>query len=310
MTGATARARRRDYFVFGLAVRSELELPELLPVGQVPAPDVMLRYGCVDSDIFQPGLHEIGTALLLVVPNVGRFRIEGGFEVVVEPVAGVPAQNVRLYLLGSAFGALLHQRGLLPLHANAVEIGGKAVAFMGKSGAGKSTLACWFHDRGFRVLSDDVCVVEFDSDERPQVRPGLGRLRLWREFLDATGRDVADHPRSFIDDNAPDKYDVALAEPLPPETRLPLGAIYLLERGDESRVEPIEGVAAVEAAFANTYRGAFVERTRTSRDHWSASLKLVSGSPMFRVERRWGLEHLAVESTRLLKHAEETLGSG
>ena len=84
-------------------------------------------------------------------------------EIVAEPRQGVPDSNVRLFLLGSAMGALLHQRGLLPLHTNAVEVGGRAFAFMGKSGAGKSTLAAWFHDRGFRIVADDVCVVGFDD---------------------------------------------------------------------------------------------------------------------------------------------------
>ena len=41
---------------------------------------------------------------------------------------GASSRNVRVFLLGSAFGALLHQRGLLPLHANAVEVDGRAVA--------------------------------------------------------------------------------------------------------------------------------------------------------------------------------------
>ena len=76
----------------------------------------------------------------------------------------VPDANIRLYLLGSAMGVLLHQRGLLPLHANAVEIDGKAFAFMGASGSGKSTLAAWFHDHGYRIIADDVCAVRFETE--------------------------------------------------------------------------------------------------------------------------------------------------
>ena len=48
-------------------------------------------------------------------PKVGRYRIEAGNRITVESEPGVPERNVRLFLLGSAFGVLLHQRGLLPV---------------------------------------------------------------------------------------------------------------------------------------------------------------------------------------------------
>ena len=78
---------------------------------------------------------------------------------------------------------ILHQRSLLPLHANAMVVEGRAIGFMGHPGAGKSTLAAWFHDRGFDVLADDVCVVTPGPDGRPLAHPGIPRLRLWREAL-------------------------------------------------------------------------------------------------------------------------------
>src|SRR5258708_39789946 len=82
-------------------------------------------------------------------------------------------------------GAIFHQRGLLPLHANAIEVGGQAVAFVGPSGAGKSTLAAYFRDRGYRVLCDDVWVVSFGSDGEPLAWPGVPRVKLWGDALAA-----------------------------------------------------------------------------------------------------------------------------
>ena len=175
MTSPEAAVETFDYSLFGLSVRSEIPLPELFPAEIECEPDVAIRVGTINSDERAPGLHELGDGLLFVATDAGRYRIAGGREIIIEPNAGAPDRNVRLFLLGSAFGALLHQRGLLPLHANAVEIDGKAVAFMGPSGAGKSTLAAWFHDRGHRVIADDVCVVGLDTDGRPYAAPGLPR---------------------------------------------------------------------------------------------------------------------------------------
>ena len=129
----------------------------------------------------------------------------------------MPERNVRLFLLGSAFGVLLHQRGLLPLHANAIEIDGRAVAFMGPSGAGKSTLAAWFHDRAFRVIADNVCAISRNSEGRRQAAPGLPRLRLWAEALELMGRSSHALNRSFVDDDD-EKFDV----PMDPASRSPI----------------------------------------------------------------------------------------
>jgi len=67
---------------------------------------------------------------------------------------------VRLYLLGSAWGALCYQRDLLVLHASAVRVDGRAVAFCGRPGMGKSTLAAWLAESGHALVSDDLARFE------------------------------------------------------------------------------------------------------------------------------------------------------
>jgi hypothetical protein len=294
-----------NYSVFGLHVRSELRLPELLEAQASARPHVTIRIGKTpEPPAAGLGPHQVNGGLLLVIDRVGSYFVQGGTTVLVEPQAGVPDANIRLFLLGSAMGALLHQRGLLPLHANAVMVGQRAFAFMGPSGAGKSTLAAGFHDRGFRIVADDVCVIGFAADGRPHVRPGISRLRLWREALDATGRDVAAYERSFFGEDAPDKYDVPLARPCVTDEAIPLAAIYLLERSEKLKIELLTGIAAVEAICANTYRGAFVPKTGNSRDHWSACVQVVRSTPIFRAGRRWGLDDLGTQFAELLEHVE------
>jgi len=294
-----------DYSLFGLHIRSELRLPELVEVKSSSPPQVIVRFGKAPAaPAPRAGMHLTEGGLLLMIDEVGRYFVKDGSEIIVEPKPGVPEANIRLFLLGSAMGALLHQRGLLPLHANAVEVGDRAFAFMGASGAGKSTLAAWFNDRGFRIVADDVCVVGFANDGRPQVCPGVGRLRLWREVLDATGRDVAAYQRSFFGEDAPDKYDVPLTRASVTDAAIPLAAVYLLERSEGLEIEPLSGVAAAEAVFANTYRGAFVPLTGNSHDHWSACVQLVRSTPIFRAGRRWGFDDLTEQYAGLLEHAE------
>lgn len=291
------------YRIFGLNVASELPLalPAAAAQDQV---DVEVSFGAVEpvpEGTVGYAVSPLGT--VLAVEKVARYRVSGGRKVVIDPAPAVSERNLRLFLLGSAFGALLHQRGLLPLHANAIDLGGRAVAFSGHSGAGKSTLAAWFHDRGHAILSDDVCVISADPERGALAFPGIPRLRLWREALEASGRRAGEYERSFDDQ---DKFDVPTRseDTLEP---VPLAAVYLLEKcgeGECAGIEPIRGAAAVDVLVSNTYRGAYVPKAGKTSEHFAACVKLAQRVPVFRARRSWGFEEFEQQALRLLEHAE------
>jgi hypothetical protein len=290
------------YGVFGLRLRSEIPLPELFPAHGPGEADVVIRYGRVEGEYALTP-----EAIRLVIPKVASYQITGGREILIDPVPGCSERNIRLFLLGSALGGILHQRGLLPLHANAIEIEGRAVAFMGHSGAGKSTMAAWFLDRGYRVLADDVCVVTMDEAGQPLAHRGIPRLRLWREAIEVSGRTVEDYELSFDD---MDKYNVPT--PRPEDTRpLPLDHVYLLRKaeGGEAGVQRLVGVEAVDALVANTYRGGYVGRIGATRQHLASCLDLVRKVPVFAATRVWGFADFDEQATALEAHAREQIAA-
>ena len=266
----------RRYRLFGLTVDSAIDLPELpAQTRHDEKPDFTIAVGPVDA----------GRGFVLDIPDVARFGIVEGRSIVVEPAPGARAGDIRLFLLGSAMGALLHQRGLLPLHANAVALDGRAAAFMGRSGAGKSTLAAWFHDRGERILADDVCVIE-TGGEGALAFPGLPRLRLWEDALEASGRQAADHQLSFhLASDPRRKFDVPVRPDAHADRPLPLAALYLLEEGPELAITRMSGSAAVEALSANTYRGGLVATLGDSAAHVAACVAIARSVPMFLFRR-------------------------
>lgn len=292
------------YRLFGLDLRSEIDLAGLAPPVDAVAADVEIGFGSVPAEDPVPGYSAIPEGTLLSVTKVGRYLIRDGRQIVIDPAPGASERNLRLFLLGSAIGALLHQRGLLPLHANAIDLGGRAVAFSGHSGAGKSTIAAWFHDRGHKILADDVCVIGFDDAGRALAYPGIPRLRLWREALEASGRDAGAYDRSFDDI---DKYDV----PTGTDSRLeplPLAAIYLLRRTDEDQagdaaIDRLTGVDAVETLMSNTYRGGYLKTIGRTGEHLAACLRVARAVPVFRARRLWGFERFDEQARRLRDHA-------
>jgi hypothetical protein len=292
------------YSVFGLIFRSEFPFGKSFQQVQPTRPaDVEIRLGRIDLPAADcSGYSTTAAGTLLTVPKVGRFLVRSGNEILVDPEPTGSERNVRIFLLGSAIGALLHQRGLLPLHANAIDLGSRAVAFCGHSGAGKSTIAAWFHDRGYPILADDVCVIGFDEAGRAFAYPGIPRLRLWRDALEASGRDAGAYDRSFDD---MDKYDVP-TEIGSTQEPLPLAAIYLLRKageGGNAAIERLVGIDAVETLMSNTYRGGYLRTIGRTAEHLAACLRLVRAVPVFRAERLWGFEQFDEQARQLHDHA-------
>ncbi|MEJ1968579.1 MAG: hypothetical protein WDN03_08115 [Rhizomicrobium sp.] len=155
---------------------SELPLPGAIPVAalsesgaevtvrrvrEIPAmrlPQTLGPNWAIDGDRFY-----------LRVPRVANFLITAGNDIAMQVEAGVAESDAIVFLLGTAFGVLLYQRGRIVLHASAVQVGGSAVLFCGKSGAGKSTIAAVLNKRGYALVTDDVCCIDFDTEGRPVV---------------------------------------------------------------------------------------------------------------------------------------------
>jgi hypothetical protein len=287
---------RRCYQLFGLRIASDLDLPELFDACKGPV-DVVIRAGRVaPPESNDTGCSRGDDGVTIEVPGVARFHIREGKLIIVDAAPGADPRNVRIFLLGTASGVLIHQRGLLPLHANAIEAGAGAVAFCGESGAGKSTLAAWFHDRGARVVADDVCVIGLGEKGEGLVMPGLPRFRLWREALERSGRRVDGHLRSFAGQASYDKYDVPIASEGSVDEPLRLRAVFLLSRGTEFGIQRLQGLVAAEALFANTYRGAYVSAAGATKRHYLACVSLLKTTPIFEAARTWNLERFDDEA--------------
>ena len=173
--------------------------------------------------------------LRLTVDDIGRFRITDGVRIAWHRQhSGVSDQDISTFLLGSAVGALLIQRGIFVLHGNALEKDGKAIVCMGHSGAGKSTLAYGLMQQGWRLLADDLVAVNPDG----LVLPGIPRIKLWHDATKAFGLDPADLPPIR---QGMHKY-LLMGEALQRADRpVPLQALYLIHQRRHDSAGPDQG---------------------------------------------------------------------
>ncbi|CAA7615400.1 HPr kinase [Candidatus Terasakiella magnetica] len=280
----------------GLRVVSDFPLPELPPwVGDDRPADMVIRRGKVPSAlpdlVRQTPFAQFaadGTARFEIA-DVGAFLIRGGCEVVLAPRLPDDAPDIGLFLLGSVFGFLCHQRGLLPLHASCVEVDGRAIAFAGPSGVGKSTLAAALLAQGWRLLSDDVTVVDLG---RALVLPSFPRQKLWQDSLEALALSPGRRLRSGM---TMEKFEV-WQEAGFRDHPLKLAAVCHVVEERLSGRPPLTrhgGLAALALVRSAIYRRAAGEALAGGDGIFTAAAALAANVPQFGLCRPMGFDRLA-----------------
>lgn len=244
---------RRFYKAYGLTIRSDVALPELEPT-EPAAADVLITVGPIDFP--KPSI-EAGTAFrfeseqqYLAWQAVGAFLITDACQIDVEPAPGVDDQLIAFPLLGPVMALLLHQRGLLVLHASAIAVGGKSAIFMGDKGAGKSTTAGAMIRAGHGLLTDDVVALDLAGSDEPAIVPGFPQLKLAADAAAAIPIRQAElrpqvHP-------AIDKTQHRLFGGFSRD-KVPATRIYILERGERAAISPLPAVGALSAIIRFSY---------------------------------------------------------
>ena len=276
------------YDAFGLHIASEIECPQLRASETGTAfPDLVVCRGAVPNELedaqVRESIYQIsGEHFLLNIARVGRYLVSEGRAITVEPDPAADERDVRLFLLGSAMGTLLHQRGVWPLHGSAVASERKAIIFVGASGCGKSTLAGAFHQRGFRVLSDDICAITTGENGVAQVWPAYPRLSLWGDSVARLGSNPGDHQRAH---SAHEKYEIPVQYFTPGPVAV--AAVYSLYTSDQEGLclTPLKGFAKARELTANTYRLPFLTGMRRGQQHFWQALALAQQARVVSVTR-------------------------
>lgn len=275
--------------VYGLTVATWIPFPELDSAPADAPVDAVFRLGEVPSELSSVRFsgacfHAAPGRLLAWIGGVARYLAADGREIVVQSEAGAIESDLRALLLCSPMGGLLHQRGLLPLHASVIATPRGAVAFMGNSGRGKSTLAAHFRQRGFKVLADDIAVVTFDAAGRPLVQPGLPQFKLWPHSVTELGEltDALPRLRPTMEKRTLEFTDSFCREPMP------LHRVYALEADNQSpgiRLEPQPVLDRVRLLLEHTYRAQYLPGLGLQKEHFKSLSRVAAAVPVIRSRR-------------------------
>lgn len=171
------------YSAYGLILVSTLPFPELL-AGEGKA-DIHIDINQLECTAPRDNSPILCTNVApnraqLIWGGVGDLLIEDGQRITVVPSPDADQDALRLFVLGAGLGVLLHQRGMLVLHASAVVIDAQVIGFIGAKGWGKSTMVATLHQRGHTLISDELLVIRFDDQGQPWVIPGSPQINYGR----------------------------------------------------------------------------------------------------------------------------------
>lgn len=267
-----------SFTAYGLTIESEIRLPELEP--SRAEPDVTVRLRDVpespDEPVVDGRLYRLSRGHYVAFEGVGSIFAKDGQTLIVDPADDIPTEILRWLVLGRGFRMLLYQRGYVVLHASAVNVDGRAVAFVGDSGQGKSTTAASFYAEGYTVLTDDVTPVD---PETAEVLPGFQQVKLDREAAEKVDASLTPNSESNLTRQyyvAPSSFD---------DESVPLRRIYLLADGSETRIEslpPSERPFHLMSASTLDYRSPDEEGVES---HLDECARLGSNVPVKRLER-------------------------
>lgn len=287
-----------SYFVHGFTLQSEIECPELLP-GSGGWPDVRVSYGSLGNSIPEEQhpsrISRVGNRqLFLNIKGVAKFLVRDGCEIVVDPAPDAENRMIRLFLLGSALGCVVHQRGLLPLHANAFVHDGQAVLVLAHSGTGKSTLAAAMRNKGCTILADDVCAVRAMPGETPLVYAGVPQIKLWKDAAEHLGEDIGAMQQVLRNE---EKYALPVSAPYC-DGPAPIKALYILNAGKCGTLEIVDmtQIEKVDELRNHTYRKGMVAKLGIEAENLKSCALLARSVPMRRIRRpkdRFLLDELA-----------------
>jgi hypothetical protein len=266
---------------FGYAIQSSLPLVYLRPgsgmpmhvsergdLAQRPAEAPLLEWLPRPDHPYRASLYAAGDGYLLWTEHLGTMEIDPmASSIILSPTQDPARREAGLW--GIPLALCFAQRGDLPLHAAAVDVGGSAILLAAPGCWGKTTLAAAFLQAGYRILSEDISC--YRQSPTPTLLPGPAMLRVRRDGYERgrfAGTQVVaeDEQRVYLAVDAARRGDgapvpvsaivflrsaasgVTLARVAPADAMRDLWALSFRLPTDADRVRCFEGIATLASS--------------------------------------------------------------
>ena len=309
----------KRYRLYGLDLVSDFPFSHPLPelAGEPAAGraevrfDLLPRGGVLPGDeaprarvVYRSPERAKGGESVLIATRAGertllRFAGVAEFSVARERIAARPEGSddprlpavVELRLLGPVLAFRLESSGVAVLHASAVAVDGRAVAFLSANRGGKTTLATSLMAAGAKLLTDDVLPVQPPAGSSGDflALPGYPQVRAWPADAE---RLLAQEPEALRGLARVHPGHDKLRVPVGPDglgrfepSPRPLARIYLPERrnGGPVSIVPVPAREALIALVRHSFLPRLVEALGWAERRLELLARLVEAVPVSRL---------------------------
>jgi hypothetical protein len=218
--------------------------------------ELAVRKKVIQFPLFSDGIYTLNQdEFSMDIEKVAWFYASGGNYISIFPYPEAGENTISLYLNGSVYGAILHQRKVLPVHGSSFKLNGKGIMICGESGTGKSSLTASFCLNGAQFLSDDITPVIFKKNE-PCIWAMSDRIKLWSDSLKQLKQSEDGLHRIYPDT---DKFYYHMDQGK--NIIIPLDQILIIELHDNAEVKYLElsGSAKFAALRNEIYRYEYLQ---------------------------------------------------
>jgi hypothetical protein len=279
------------YQAFGLNINSEFEIPLLTPGGDGTDLKIVLgdNTNFSEAPLFINPDYKIGRReFLFNVPGIGSFFIKGGNCIIVDLKTRDSLNKAFVYILGTAMGAVLYQRGDICLHGSVINMGDKAVLLTGDSGAGKSTISSILCSKGYPFLTDDLTLIR-NVNGKVWAFPSYAQKKLWLDTIKDLDFNLEDKEHYQILDRQ-GKYSICYAGNF---WNFPLELSYIfnisLANIDTVKLDRVTGIQKMNILTHNTYRSFLIKYFGMTAKYFELCSLITDQVLIYNIKRPHGL---------------------
>jgi len=245
----------KGYNLYGLRINSEFQLNGFKEKKAYVKADVIVEIGKVNRP--KDGIENTTYYDFTVyneeiyyqdIPSIVKFCLSKGEKLTIELYQPLKRNAALFYLYDSMLPIILLNHNIYPLYASAVNTNEGVYLFSGGRGDGKSTIATSLCMEGYKLISDDICILKWNEHKNElETKCYFPHTNIWRDTARILGKKAKKYKIRQIR-NGVLKYSIDFSKNSLRTFRPVIGMVILkVENFDKPlEIEKIKGIAKMD----------------------------------------------------------------